>query len=502
MLKYQRIYKIKQFKQKVRHTMFEKLLATLPYNPSMVHQLSFYAKRMHEESSVRRAGLVLLIMAFLIQFFAVISPPQPTVADAPNDLINGGFKTVAQAAQTCIDNTDHYRDIMTYYGITCHDLAKADVVSINSDDTQTVGGHVAKLYSMGHVSHGAINSVTKQPTGEIQLGVPGRTTYVRYLQSFESPGNTRTYQALKFTGTLSGKTFYILFDCGNLVSFGVPQPYVPPAPAPAPKPAPKPAPTPTPTPVTPKPTPVPTPKPAPTPQPVCALDSNILKSDSRCVPCQYNATIIASDTDCKPCTASLSSTDTLACVSRYKKAANVTAGVADANNTMAGAGDVITYTLYAQNNGRATVKSYVFQENLSDTLDYATISDAHGSTIDNYGLLTWPAVDIKAGQTASVQVTVTVKSPIVATPVSTSDSSHFDLIMNNVYGNAINITLPSPPVKTIETVTVTRLVNTGPGTGLFIAASVTILAGYFYSRSRLLATESSIALKENTSGGL
>ena len=82
--------------------MFEKLLAAVPYNPSMVHQLSFYSKRMREESSVRRAGLILLVLAFLIQFFAVISPPQPTVADSTNDLINGGVSSAADAGRRSV----------------------------------------------------------------------------------------------------------------------------------------------------------------------------------------------------------------------------------------------------------------------------------------------------------------------------------------------------------------------------------------------------------------
>ena len=87
------------------------------------------------------------------------------------------------------------------------------------------------------------------------------------------------------------------------------------------------------------------------------------------------------------------------------------------------------------------------------------------------------------------------------TPTSTSDAGHFDLIMTNVFGNAVNIFLPASPAKTVE-ITTTRLVNTGPGTGLFVAASLVIVAGYFYSRSRLLATESTIAVRDNTSGGL
>ena len=191
----------------------------------------------------------------------------------------------------------------------------------------------------------------------------------------------------------------------------------------------------------------------------------------------------------------------MACVSTRKTVGNVTTGLADADGSIAQAGDVLTYTLYAQNNGKKTVKSFVFTDNISDTLDYADVSDLHGGAIDASSIVSWAGVNIKAGETVTKQITVKVKNPIPSTPVSSSDAGHFDLLMTNVFHNAVNVKLPAPVAKTIE-ITTTKLVNTGPGTGLFIAASLVIVAGYFYSRSRLLATESSIAVQENTSGGL
>lgn len=482
--------------------MLDKLLATLPYNPSMVHQLAFYGRRMREESSVRRAGLILLVLAFLIQFFAVISPPQPTLADSPNDLVNGGVKSAAQAEQVCKDNTRHYGDIMHYYGITCAEVGGADTITLKSTQTEAVAGHVYKLYSMGHVSHGATNANTQKPTGEIQVATPGAATYVRYLDSFDT-GSSSSYTALRFRSAATKKQYFILFNCGNLVTFGVPTPYTPPTPPPAPKPAPTPvpAPKPAPTPV-PAPKPAPTPVPVPTPKPpVCAYDSSILASNNKCVVCQYNGSIIATDTDCKPCTSLTSSENLQACILTHKTVANVTTGLANADGSTAQAGDVLTYTLYAQNNGKKTIKDFVFTDNISDTLDYADVSDLHSGVIDASNVVSWTGVDIKAGETVTKQITIKVKDPVPSTPVSASDAGHFDLLMTNVFNNAVNVKLPAPIAKTVE-ITTTKLVNTGPGTGLFIAASLVIIAGYFYSRSRLLATESSIAVQENTSGGL
>jgi hypothetical protein len=72
--------------------------------------------------------------------------------------------------------------------------------------------------------------------------------------------------------------------------------------------------------------------------------------------------------------------------------------------------------------------------------------------------------------------------------------------MTNVYGNAVNIKVPSPPIKTVETVAAT-LPNTGPGETMFFGAAVVMFAGYFFARARLLANEATIAIHETTNGG-
>jgi uncharacterized repeat protein (TIGR01451 family) len=184
-------------------------------------------------------------------------------------------------------------------------------------------------------------------------------------------------------------------------------------------------------------------------------------------------------------------------VAFHKTAANITQSIANANNTTAQPSDVILYTLYAQNNGKETVKQFVFQENLSDVLVYANVTNLYGGTIDSNNSVTWPAVDIASGATASEQVSVTVKNPVPQTPADPGDPNEFDLIMTNVYGNTININVPSSPAKAIET-TAAALPNTGPGSSLFVAAIVVMVAGYFWGRARLLARESALAVQENS----
>jgi uncharacterized repeat protein (TIGR01451 family) len=516
--------------------MFEKLLANLPYNPAALHQLAFYGKRMRQEAIVRRTGLIFIVLAFFVQFFAFISPPVSTVAYSNNDMIVGGFKTRQTAVDNCTSDVKNYKDVLNNFGISCADVNAATTTTISS----TQDGN--SLYSMGWLSYGQVNPTSHKLTGQEELNdlldVNGTTNplYARHLSSFDT-GSHSDYEALVVRSHVTGKTYYILYACGNLVAVGLPKTreicqyndtsfqgdttcyqqckYFSSPPTAMDSPSCHP--------------PI-----CPLDHSIyatnalcksCALDTSILKSDSRCVPCTsplhssvlkssplcvpicpYNNKLDKTSPLCKPCSAAVSSTNALACVVIHKSAANLTENIPDANNTTAKAGDTIVYTLYAQNEGKSTISGYVFAENISDVLDYAKITNLYGGTIDSNDEITWPAVTINTDTTATKQVSVQVDSPIASTPVGPSDGGHYDLVMTNSFGNTVNINLPPPPAKIIEAVAPTstpaQLVNTGPGTSLFIAAGVVIIAGYFFARTRLLAHESVIAVQDNVSGGL
>lgn len=456
--------------------MFEKLLSLVPYNPGLTHQLAFYGRRMHEEASIRRTGLIFMVLAFFIQFFAVMVPPQSTIANSDNDMIVGGFSSAAEAKKLCLSGNKNYGTIIHYFGLTCKDIGNAETLTINANSRN--------YYSMGWKPVGP--TYKGKATHETPYNIPGAGRL--YMRKMDIWGQ-ETWKALRVRNS-DNKVFYVLFDCGNLVSVGLPTkpdkpPKVPPeeeqkppatpAPKPPATPTPTPPPAPAPTPVVPTaPTPAPPPEPAPTPTPTPTAPP---------APPPI------------PCDKSVSPSDTLACINVRKTAGNVTAGLTDAHNTTATGGDVIVYTLYAENKGKAAVKDFVFQESMSDVLDYADITDLHGGSLSSENVVTWPKETIEAGKTASRQITVKIKDPIPATPVSSSDPTRFDLIMTNVYGNAVTIKLPGTPAKAIE-VTAATLPNAGPGTTLMIAASLVIIAGYFYGRAGLLAKETQIAIKE------
>ncbi len=550
--------------------MLKKLLSLLPYNPNITSQISFYSKRMRQESSIRRISFIFIILAFFVQFFAFISPPQPTIAASPNDLINGGFSSISQAVNLCNNNIENYGTILANYNITCQDIASGSTITLNSDS------YNKQLFSMGRLPYNL--------TGETPVIVAGTIYYFRYLWAWDTAGSSN-YQAIKLTAS-NGTTYFLLYTCGNLVSIGLPQ-------------APNLTISKTTSPgfpvngsiVSPNETlsyrlifsntggeaknvvisdPLPNnttytwfgtgganvvpnnfqtnqaqwvyntlpagatnyyidlrvkinPNVTPGTQ-ICNIatissnETTPLNSNQVCMTvatpsqppttpysppptpptCKYNASLTASSPNCKPCQASINSQDSIACIKVYKTAANITQNIANANGTTAQPNNEIIYTLYADNTGLAPIKNYVFSDNLSDVLDYSTIVNKYGGTINSSNQITWPAINIAPNSTATEKVAVKVMSPIPQTPTSSSDPGYYNLEMTNVYGNTIIIHLPATIIKTIETTTTsTTLVNTGPGNDIFIAALIVTVIGYFFARSRLLAKESDLALQNN-----
>lgn len=452
--------------------MFDKLLSNLPFNPSLIGQVSFYAKRLRQETSVRRLGFILVVLTMALQLFAVFAPAQPTLARDGNNILSDGFQSKDEAVQLCRNNSQNFATILGRFGITCDNLANnSEVVSMRSTDDSN------QLFSLGRQPQGPTNTRTGKATDETPVAIGGNTYYMRRLSSWDS-GAYSTYKALSVGNTFAVH-FFILFSCGNIVQHGKPQGPPPPATPVPPKPVPT---TPAPTPTTPK---------TPGTPDICPLIPGKQTKEGECLPC-----VGAQNAD-----------DVGACLILSKKAQNVTQGIVDANNTTANPGDTIRYTLLVKNTGKVGAK-FTVQESMGDVLEYADIIDLQGGTKDSADMVGWPEQTIAADSTISHQITVKVKDPIPQTPspcanetVSPCPSTQsFDLIMTNVYNNTINITVKPPIAKTIET-TATTLPNTGPGETIAISFILTVIVGYFFARSRILVKELDIVRTEYTASG-
>lgn len=497
--------------------MFKKLLSNLPYNPSLIGQVSFYAQRLHRESTIRRSGLIMISLAMVIQMFAVVSPPEASLQASPNtDLINGGFSSKQEAVNHCRNNTQNYKKIMAHFGVTCENISDATVTNIAPRDFS------GKLYSMGRLAYGV--------PGETPVQVPGAGTF--YVRHFWSLNHEPSYKALKLKNK-QGKTFYILFGCANLVSVGIPQP-VPEEDVCENIPG------------------------IQTNKAACDVCPNIdgiqlkeaecdqcpnkpgVQNQSRCDVCPNKTGVqetykecdvcpnkqgvqltqeecitvtpppidacpndegFQSDaSQCKPCEASQTSTDLTACLEYKKTAKNITQGINDAGGTTAKPGDTIEYTLTTTNKGKVTIQDYVVNEGIGDVLDYSTVVSLHGGTKGEYEIVSWPKEDIPGNSSIENKITVKIKDILPDTPASATDPKHFDMVMTNVYGNAVEIKLP-PSISKRTEIVVTTLPNTGPGTSLVIGFALTTFIAYFFARSRLLAKELDVVRVDYGSAG-
>lgn len=452
--------------------MFRKLLSNLPFNPSLINQLSFYAKKVHHETAVRSVGFGLMILAMLVQLFAVVSPPQPSLALSSNDLITGGFSSQNQAVSHCSSNNFDFKDVLDNFGVTCENLSTATTKEIKANDYSN------GLYAVGRKTVGDKDPGTKKSTNETTVKIKDKDYYGRKLSSWDKDDHKK-YKALVGKNH-DGKTFAVLYNCGGVV---VPE---------------KPKPTPPP----PAPTPPKTPPPAPTPPKVtdkCPNVAGVQTKEEECDVCSNIKGIQTKLTDCLPCDKAQNANDNLVCLSFTKSAKNVSQKIGNANGTVAKAGDEIEYSLTVKNEGKAKISKYVVSENLADVLEYASLTKNSNATLTG-SVLSWQTVDLDPGQLIQKNFSVKIKSPLPNTPVSISDPNAYDLIMTNVYGNAVNIKLPATIIKATET-KITTLPDTGPGISMVMVFITTTVIGYFYYRSRLVAIELDIAREEFTSSG-
>lgn len=485
--------------------MFKKLLSNLPFNPSLLGQVNFYTQRLKKETFVRGVGLVTLALALVIQTFAVISPPQSSLAESTNDIIRGGFTSRDQAVLYCLDGNKDIHFVFEYYGLTCDIIANAQTVYIksSSDDYHSLGRNPAANPSPRNNKNWAV----------YQVAVPGVSDplWMKDLQYWDS-GASSTYKVLKMTNK-DGQTIYIMYSCGNIVTIGN---Y-----SPAPAPAPTPTPTPAPTPVTVIKDSCPNVAGTQTSLTQCDVCPDVPGTQTTAAQCDVCPKIPGSQTtkaqcdvcpnipgeqtaqnQCYPCPNAQTNTTTIACLEFDKTGSNHTKGVENANNTTASANNIINYTLTVKNTGKVDFKDFVFDENLNDVLEYADMNDFGGGTLTSNRHLVWPARSIPANSSIKVSFGVRVKPTIPTTPISSSDPGSYDLCMTNVfYGKSITVCVKPPISKQIEVVS-TSLPKTGPGESIIISLVVIGLMGYFYARNKLMVEELTIIRDEFSAGGM
>lgn len=217
--------------------MFKKIIANLPYNPSLITQVGFYADRLRQEKSIRRLSFVFIAMAMAVQSLAVISPPERSFAYSTNHIQNG-VRTRDDILRAYDNNTNGIRDIYERFYIS-----RADIAKLSSTPNVTIRSNDGNNYrTIGRTSlwnYSKVASSYKQR--EAKIDHASGSVYNRELRAWDIVNPYNTYRAFKGFNTANNKPFWILVDCGNIT-------WIPPYGQP---PAPTPTPTPTPPPVTP-----------------------------------------------------------------------------------------------------------------------------------------------------------------------------------------------------------------------------------------------------------
>ncbi len=184
----------------------------------------------------------------------------------------------------------------------------------------------------------------------------------------------------------------------------------------------------------------------------------------------------------------------------------------NANNATAKAGDKLRYQIGICNATGATIKGYIFKDNITDLLYYTDLTDANGAKLDETNgakTLVWPAEDVPSLPSGQACVddqgnikpenfktfkefTVTVKNPVPTTAKTEADPEGFDCkIVDNFEGNFVSTPINCSPIKVIENVPLPRTGGEWWAIGIF--AFITACSIFLFLRNRQLKRELKLA---------
>jgi len=515
--------------------MFKKIVSQLSFSPALVGQLGFYARRLRKEQATRRLGLIFVALALVVQSLVVFQAPEPANASSNNDFIVGGLglgsnRSLDKFIGPYDRNERNLQDIMNYFGITRAEITSAQFTHFAAGGKKSYG-----FETRAGSTPIEITNASYQPV---------RTIYGRDLTMWATP----TEQIYGWVGhsTKIG-WFAIMQACGNLVTERFPDKPVPP-PAPANIIASKTAVNTTQSIDASKKSAVENDKitytvkvrnDGGTAKTVSLGDNltevlqyskltdrgggtfnttnNVLSwpsvnlgpgaSVSHSYSVQMNSSLISTTTTCKMrnnfidqvVTVPITCTTPPAKIETSKTALNVSQGNINATTKTAKENDRITFSVTAENTG-GTPKTFTFEDNIGDTLEYAKLLDNGGGKYDEKTrVLSWPDITLAPGEKQVRTFTVQVLATIPATPQGVSDPSSYDCkIENAFYTSSVIIPVTCPTPKVVEYVS--ELPKTGPTENIIFAGVTLAIVTFFYLRSRQLGTEVRL-IRRDVNGG-
>lgn len=518
--------------------MFKKIVSQLSFSPALVGQLGFYARRLRKEEATRRMGLIFVALALVVQSLVVFQAPEPSNAASSADFIPGGLglgsaRSLDKFLGPYDRNERHLQEVFNYFGITRQEI------------TATTFGHFSAGTKIGF---GYTNKPGASPVTITDANYkPVTTVYGRKMTTWTS-ASSQVYGYVGHSSKIGW--FAIMQSCGNLAVERIP-PIPTPPPAPAKIVANKTA-------INTSQNNIDASKTTArandritytvTAQntggtakavdlkdnlrdvlsfsklvdngggtfdaetmnlswPSVTLNPGSKVTHSYTV--QMNSSLVTTKTDCRMDNAFLGNDITIpvgcttppAKIELTKTALNISQGNIDATTATAQEKDRLTFTLTVSNTG-GTAKEFTFEDDLTDALEYAKLTDSGGGSYNKEThILSWPAITLKPGDQQVRTFSMQVLDTIPATPKGLSDPASYNcMIENTFYTTSVSIPVDcvNPP-KVVERV-VTELPKTGPGENILFAGIVLAVVVFFYLRARQLGTEVRL-IRRDINGG-
>jgi hypothetical protein len=193
--------------------MLKQLTSAIAYSPSLVDEVIEQENLAKKRLRANSVALIFVFLALLSQG-VLLTATTSNSRGTPNDIVYGGLTDKNTAHTHCLRQRD-FQDVLAYYQITCEQLVRGSLTTLNSDD-----------YS------GYLSSIGRTPRPSAQSSDPSRTSshkiagklYYSYLLQDWHPRN-QAIQAIKVKNR-QGVSHYVSMDSGSVIYVNDPTPQI------------------------------------------------------------------------------------------------------------------------------------------------------------------------------------------------------------------------------------------------------------------------------------
>ncbi|MCA9338476.1 hypothetical protein KC949_02870 [Candidatus Saccharibacteria bacterium] len=194
--------------------MFRKLVSNLPYSPSLISEIGFYARRLKNEDVTRRLTALFIVLTFVMQSLAVFSPVESVNASSEQDIIRGGVSDLDDFLVRYDHNEDDLKDILSTVGVSRDEVANTRKTTIRA---------TSDMYMMSRF--GQLMASDKEISMSYQKSTGGMD--VRFFSKLtELDGAHQSFKGWVGQSASLG-WFGILQSNGSLVTHGIPATFKP-----------------------------------------------------------------------------------------------------------------------------------------------------------------------------------------------------------------------------------------------------------------------------------